>query len=90
VVAASKPGRAIGGGEYRLDLGPRQEMDLSLIVTLARYSEDALDKGAVGRFLEGCEPEEGANGRQAQVARPNAGAALRLEISEERADEWHI
>jgi hypothetical protein len=65
-------------------------MDLSLIVTLARYSEDALDKGAIGRFLEGCEPEEGANGRQAQVARPNAGAALRLEISEERADEWHI
>ena len=57
-----------------LDLGPRQEMHLTLIVALARYREDSLDNGAVGRLLEGREPEEGADGRQAQVARPDDGA----------------
>jgi hypothetical protein len=41
-------------------------------------------------LLEGREPEEGANGRQAQVARPDAGASLCLEISEERADERRV
>ena len=90
VIAASEPCRAIGSGKDRLDLGPRQEMHLRLVVSLARYREHALDKGAVGRLLEGREPEEGANGRQAQVARPDAGAPLRLEISQERADERRI
>src|SRR5215207_6039194 len=82
VIAASEPCRAIGSGKNRLDLGPRQEMHLTLVVALARYREDSLDEGAVGRLLEGREPEEGANGRQAQVARPDAGAPIRLEISE--------
>src|SRR5665647_3621711 len=65
-------------------------MHLALVVAFAWYREDSLDEGAVGRLLEGREPEEGANGRQAQVARPDAGASLRLEISEERADERRI
>jgi hypothetical protein len=65
-------------------------MHLTLVVALARYREHSLDKGAVGRLLEGREPEEGANGGQAQVTRPDAGAPLGLEISEERADERHI
>jgi hypothetical protein len=33
-------------------------MHLTLVVPLAWYREDSLDKGAVGRFLEGCELEE--------------------------------
>jgi hypothetical protein len=90
VIAASKPCHAIGSGKDRLDLGPREEMYLTLVMALARYREDSLDKGAVGRLLEGCEPEEGANGRQAQVARPDTGAPLRLKIDEKRADERHI
>src|SRR5664279_496693 len=65
-------------------------MHLALVVAFAWYREDSLDEGAVGRLLEGREPEEGANGRQAQVARPDAGASLRLEISEERADERRV
>src|SRR5262245_8040680 len=60
--------RAAVHGKDRLNLGARQEMYLTLVVTLARYREDALDKGAVGRLLEGYETEEGANGGQAQVA----------------------
>jgi hypothetical protein len=60
VIAASKPCRPIGGGEYRFDLGPRQEMYLTFVVPLAWYREDALDMGAIGRLLEGREPEEGA------------------------------
>jgi hypothetical protein len=71
VVAAPEPCRAIGSGEDRLDLGPRQELHLTLVVALARDREDALDKGAVGRLLEGREPEEGANGRQACAFRGN-------------------
>ena len=65
VIAASEPCRTVGSGKDRLDLGARQEMHLTLVVTLARYREDSLDKGAVGRFLEGGEPKEGADGRQA-------------------------
>src|ERR1700758_3035765 len=61
VVAASEPCRAIGRDKDRLDLGPRQEMQLALIVTLARYREDTLDQGAVCRLLEGGEPEERAD-----------------------------
>jgi len=87
---ASEPCRPIGRHEDRLDLWARQEMHLSLVVALARYCEDALDEGAVSRLLERHEPEEGADGGQTQVARPDAGAALRLEIVQERADEWRI
>jgi hypothetical protein len=90
VIAPSEPCRAIESGKDRLDLGSRQELDLALVVALARYREDSLDKGAAGRLLEGHEPEEGANGRQAQVARPDAGAPLRLEIGKEGTDERHI
>ena len=90
MIAAAKPCRAIRSGKDRLDLGPRQEMHLTLVVALARYREHSLDKGAVGRLLEGREPEERANGGQARVTRPDAGAPLGLEISEERADERHI
>jgi hypothetical protein len=87
VIATTEPCRPIGRGKDRLDLGARQEMHLTLVVALARYREDALDKGAVSRLLEGHETEEGADGCQAQVARLDAGAALRLEIGQERADE---
>src|SRR3979409_945929 len=89
-MAAREAHGPIGRGKDRLDLGARQEMHLTLVVALARYREDALDKGAVSRLLEGHETEEGADGRQAQVARPDAGAALRFEIGQERADEWRI
>ena len=90
VIAASEPCCAIGSGKDFLDLRPRQEMHLTLVVTLARYREHSLDKGAVGRLLEGGEPEERVNGRQAQVARPRARAPLCLEVSEERADESNV
>jgi len=70
MVAMSEPCRSIGSGKNRLDLGPRQEMYLTLIMAFARHCQDALDKGAVGRLLEGYEPEKGANGCQAQIARP--------------------
>jgi beta-phosphoglucomutase-like phosphatase (HAD superfamily) len=43
VVAAAKPRRAIGRGEDGLDLGTRQEVHLSLVVTLARDCEHTLD-----------------------------------------------
>lgn len=48
------------------------------------YGEDALDLGAVSRLLDRHEPEEGANGCQTQVERPDAGAPLRLNISKGR------
>ena len=65
-------------------------MHLTLVVALARYREDALDERAVGRLLERHETKEGADGRQTQVARPDAGAALRLEIGQERADKRRL
>src|ERR1700722_457222 len=38
VIAAAEPRRPIGRGEDGLDLGARQEVHLSLVVALARYS----------------------------------------------------
>jgi hypothetical protein len=90
MITTSEPCRAIWGGENRFDLGPRQEMHLALVMTLAWYRQDALDQGAVSRLLERYEPEEGANGCQTQVARLDAGASRRLEISQERADKRRI
>jgi len=90
MITTSEPCRAMWGGENRFDLGPRQEMHLAFVMTLAWYRQDSLDQGAVSRLLERYEPEEGANGCQAQVARLDAGASLRLEISEERADKRRI
>ncbi len=89
-IAASEPCRSIRSGKDRFDLGSGQEMQLALVVSLARYREDALDVCAVGRFLEGCEPEEGADGGQAQVARPGAGATFLLDIIKKRADKRRI
>ncbi len=57
---------------------------------LAWYCEDSLGKGTIGRLLEGHEPKEGANGRQAQVACRDAGTPCGLEISKECADEVSI
>src|SRR6516225_7365151 len=62
VIPASEPGCPIGRSEDRLDLGASQEMHLTLVVTLVRYREDALNDGTMGRLLEGCEAEEGADG----------------------------
>jgi len=74
VIAASEPGRLIGRGEDCLDLWSCQKVHLSLVVPLARYREHALDHRAVCRLLERHEPEEGADGGQAQVTRPDGGA----------------
>ena len=90
MITTPKPCRAIWGGENRFDLGPRQEMHLTLVMTLAWYCQDSPDQGAVSRLLERHKPEEGANGCQTQVARLDAGASLRLEISKERADKRRI
>ncbi|MGY3464689.1 hypothetical protein ACVW0I_001560 [Bradyrhizobium sp. LM6.11] len=87
MIAPTKPRLSIGRGESRFDLRARQEVHLSLVTVLARYGEHALDQRTVCRFLEGHEPEEGSDGRQTQVTRLRAGAALYLEIGEERADE---
>ena len=46
MIAASESCRAIGCSKERLDLGARQEMDLTLVVALAWYREDALYQGA--------------------------------------------
>jgi len=68
VIAASEPCRAVGSDKDRLDLESRQEMDLTLVVALARYRENALDEAAVGWFLEGREAEEGADMQSLQQA----------------------
>src|SRR5215471_194769 len=90
MIAASEPRRPIGRGEDCLDLWPRQEVHLSLFVPLARYREHTLDQRAVSRLLERHESEEGADGGQAQIARPDSGATLRLEISQERTDKGGV
>jgi hypothetical protein len=48
MITTSEPCRAIWGGENRLDLGPRQEMHLTLVMALARYREDTLDAAEYG------------------------------------------
>jgi hypothetical protein len=90
VIAPAEPRRPIGRSEGGFDLGTRQEIYLTLVVSLARYREHALDEGAVSRLFEGHKPEEGAHGGQAQVACRDAGAALHLEIGQERADERRV
>jgi hypothetical protein len=44
----------------------------------------------VSGLLEGHEAEEGADGGQTQVTCPDPGASPRLEIGQERADEWRV
>src|SRR5262245_20617370 len=90
VIAASEPRRAIGRGKYRLDLGARQEMHLALVVALARYRKDPLDKGAASWLLERRITKEGADGGQPQITGPDAGTALLLEVLKKRADETRI
>ena len=90
VITVPEPRRAVGSGKDRLDLGVRQEIHLTFVVALARYRENSLDQGAVGRLLEGGEPEERPNGRQTQVARSGTGTPPRLEIGEERTDQRPI
>jgi hypothetical protein len=63
---------------------------MPLLVPLARYREHVLDHRAVRWFFERQEPEEGANGGEAQVARSDAHAASHLEISQECADKGRI
>jgi hypothetical protein len=63
---------------------------LALVVSLARYRENALDMRAVGRFLKGYEPEEGADGGQAQISSPDAGAPLLLDVLQKRTNERRI
>jgi hypothetical protein len=87
VIAVGEPRRPIGRGENRLDLGSSQEVHLSLVVALARYGEYALDQRAVCGLLERHNPEEGADGGQAQVPCLGAGTALCLEIGQKRAYE---
>src|SRR5580693_8302395 len=89
-ITATQPCRPIGRSEDRLDLRACQEVHLSLVVALARYGEYALDQRTVCRLLERHESEEGADGSQAEVTRPGAGTALRLEIAQERTDERRI
>jgi hypothetical protein len=87
VIAPSEPDCAIGRGKYRLDLGARQEVHLPLVVPLVRYRQNPLDQSAMDWLLKSYETEEGANGGKAQIAGPDAGAALGLEIGQERANE---
>src|SRR5262249_5597111 len=90
VIAAAKPRHPIGRSKDRLDLRARQEVHLSFVVALAWNGEHALDHRTVCRLLERHEPEEGANGSQAQVPRLGASTALRLEIGQERTYERYI
>ena len=90
VIASSKPCRSIGNGQDCLDLRSGQEMRLTLVVPLAGYRKDALNMRAVGWLLERREPEERAYGGQPQITRPDAGAPVRLEILEKRADELRV
>jgi hypothetical protein len=62
-------------------------MHLPCVVALVWYCQNPLDQGAVGRLLKGYETKEGANGSKSQIAGPDAGTALGLEIGKERADE---
>ena len=64
VIAPPQPCRSIRGGEDGLDLRSVKEMDLTLVVALARYRQHTLDMSPVGRLFEGCETEEGTDGRQ--------------------------
>jgi hypothetical protein len=65
-------------------------MRLTLVVALARYRKDPLNNGTASRLLERRETEEGADGSEARIARPDAGAALLLEVLEKRANERRI
>lgn len=50
VVTAAQPRRPIGRSEDGFDLGTRQEIHLTLVVSRARYREYALNEGAVSRW----------------------------------------
>lgn len=90
VIAPPQPCRPIRGGEDGLDLRSVKEMDLTLVVALARYRQHTLDMSPVGRLFEGCETEEGTDGRQPQITGSDAGGSVLLEIIQESTDEGGI
>jgi hypothetical protein len=62
VISTPNPSCSVGCCEQRLDLKVRQEMDQSLVVSLAGYREYALDKSTVRRLFESDESKEGTDG----------------------------
>lgn len=71
VITPSQPCAAIRTGQDRFNLGPGEKLKLSLIASLARDREHALNLGAMGRLLERRISKERPNGREAEVPGPH-------------------
>ena len=90
MVTTPGPGALIGCGEQGLDFRSRQESDLRAGAALARNGEDALNLGRVGRRLEGCVAEEGANSGEPQVSGTRRNAATLLQVMEKCGNQRRV
>lgn len=70
VITPSQPCASIRTGQDRFNLGPGEKLKLSLVASLARDREHALNLGAMGRLLERCISER-PNGREAEITGPH-------------------
>ncbi|WP_288142340.1 hypothetical protein, partial [Mesorhizobium sp.] len=67
-------------GQDRFNLGPGEKLKLSLVASLARNREHALNMGAMRRLLERRISEERPNGREAEIPLPYRGGSPRLKV----------
>ena len=81
VVAAADPGRLVGGGEQRVDLGFGEERDERLVEALGRDRQDALDRGGVLGV-----PQRGVAEQRADRGQPRVAGADRCCRARARGD----
>jgi len=90
VVAATRPARAVGGVDERVELGLGEVGDQRAFVALGPDLLDPLDRRGVLGVTQQAVAVEGADSGQPGVARPRAAAAVGLEVIQERADQRRV
>jgi hypothetical protein len=90
VVAAAGPARPVGGVDERVEFALGEIGDQRAFVAFGPDLQDPFDRRGVLWVAQHAVAVEGANGRQAGVARPGAAPAVGLEVLQERADQARV
>ena len=90
LVPPSDPGGRIRGRNQCVDLLTREIFDQLSLVPFARNRQYPATQVCVAWFLERYIAEEGMDGCQAGIPRPDAVGTLRFKVVEELADEGRV
>jgi hypothetical protein len=90
VVTAAGPARAVGGVDERVKLALGEIGDQRAFVAFGSDLQDPFDRRGVLWVAQQAVAVEGADRREAGVARPGAAPAVGLEVIQERADQARV